>query len=73
MGVSDPVTLAVLPKSADLETHVRLVLLGERRILEFVDFVPSLGEFGRGYWITITDDAVRRDLLAAVADAAPSS
>lgn len=66
-------TLAVLPKSADLETHVRLVSLADRRILELVDFVPSLGEFGRGYWITITDDAVRRDLLAAVERAAPSA
>ena len=69
----EPVTLAILPKSADLETHVRLVLIGDRRILEFVDFVPSLGEFGRGYWITITDASVLSELRAAVDRAGPSA
>jgi len=62
--VADPVTLAVLPKSADLETHIRLVHVGDRRILELVDFVPSLSEYGRGYWITVTDQSVI-DMLAA--------
>lgn len=62
----EPTTLAVLPKSADLQTHVRLLRLEERTIVEFVDFVPSLGEFGRGYWITVTEAAVLDELIAAL-------
>ena len=59
-------TLARLPKSADLETHVRLLHLDERRIVEFVDYVPSLDQFGRGYWITVTGEAELDALIAAV-------
>lgn len=64
--MADPVTLAVLPKSADLETHVRLVRIGDRRILELVDFIPSLSEYGRGYWVSVTDNFVLDDLAAAL-------
>jgi hypothetical protein len=54
-------TLARLPKSTDLEIHVRLLDLGDRQILEFVDHVPSLNQFGRGFWIPLKDPS---DLLA---------
>ena len=47
--------LAVLPKATDLETHVRLLTFGEREILELVDFVPSLDQYWRGYWLPMAD------------------
>lgn len=46
--------LAVVPKSVDLEVHVRLLTSGEREILEFVDYVPSLDHYGRGFWLPLT-------------------
>jgi hypothetical protein len=28
------------------------------RVLEFRDFIPSLSEYGRGYWVPMTEGAV---------------
>lgn len=63
------VTVGVLPKASDLEVHVRVLTMGSRRIVELIDHVPSLGEFGRGFWIPVDDSdgvrAVAQALLSA--------
>jgi hypothetical protein len=51
-------TITTFTKAADLECHVRLVTVENVRVLELRDFIPSLGEYGRGYWIPMTRDAV---------------
>lgn len=63
----EPRLLGRLPKAADLEIAIRLHESDGRRILEFVDHVPSLDLYGRGYWIPLTDDAIVEDLLDALA------
>lgn len=58
---SDPAitrTITTLTKAADLECHVRLVTVENVRVLEFRDYIPSLNEYGRGYWVPMTRDAV---------------
>lgn len=45
--------LGVVRKSADLETHIRTVELDGISVLEFRDYIPSLGEYGRGYWLPV--------------------
>lgn len=46
------VILARIPKARDLETHVREVDVDGTLVLELRDFIPSLSEYGRGYWFT---------------------
>ena len=43
--------LARVPKSKDIETHVRLVEVDGLTSVSISDFVVSLGEYGRGYWL----------------------
>jgi hypothetical protein len=47
-----------LPKAVDLETHVRIVEIEGIRVLEFRDYITSLGEYGRGYWVPLNTDTV---------------
>lgn len=47
--------LARIKKSSDLETHVRLVRVEGAEVLEFRDYIPSLDEYGRGYWFNAND------------------
>jgi len=63
-------TLVTLPKSADLEVHVRLLSIEDRTIVEFVDYVPSLQQYGRGFWLPIEDPGALRGLARALAEAA---
>ena len=58
--------LAVLPKAADLETHVRVLGFADREVLEFVDFIPSLDHYGRGYWLPLHDPGVIANLGRAL-------
>lgn len=50
--------VTTLLKAADLETHVRVTQVENVRVLELRDYIPSLGEYGRGYWIPMTKEAV---------------
>jgi len=63
-------TLVTLPKSADLDVHVRLLSIEDRTIVEFVDYVPSLQQHGRGFWLPIEDPGALRGLARALAEAA---
>ena len=50
----EPVTvavLAVIPKARDLETHVRVITLEGDLGVEFRDYCPSNGKYGKGYWM----------------------
>lgn len=37
-------------KAGDLETHVRTIEIDGSRYVELRDYIPSLEEYGRGYW-----------------------
>lgn len=50
--------VAALPKAADLECHIRVVEVEDVRVVEFRDFIPSLEEYGRGYWLPMTEAAI---------------
>lgn len=50
--------VAVVPKSADLECHVRVVEVENVRVLELRDYIPSLDEYGRGFWIPLSESAI---------------
>lgn len=58
--------LASFKKAADLETHVRLVQVEDRQVLEFRDYIPSLGEYGRGYWFSPDDRAGLNEVVNAL-------
>jgi len=48
-------------KAADLITRVRVVEIDNVKVIEFRDWIPSLGDegdYGRGYWIPLTEEAV---------------
>lgn len=50
--------VGVLNKAPDLDCHVRVVEVENVRLLEFRDFIPSLGEYGRGYWLPLTEGSL---------------
>ena len=50
--------VAMIPKAPDLECHVRVVEVENVRVVEFRDYVPSLEEYGRGYWIPMSESAL---------------
>jgi hypothetical protein len=54
-----------VPKSVDLETHIRLVQIDSLQIVEFIDYIPSLGEYGRGYYVPKDDDRLT-DIIGAL-------
>lgn len=45
-------------KAPDLRMHVRVVEVDGMRVAELRDYIPSLGEYGRGYWIPLTESAI---------------
>lgn len=63
----EPRLLARLPKAVDLEVAIRLHEVDGRQILEFIDHVPSLDLYGRGYWIPLSSPEVIEGISAAVA------
>lgn len=46
--------ISVITKAPDLECHVRVVDIEGVRTAEFRDYIPSLDEYGRGYWMPLT-------------------
>lgn len=50
--------VTAIKKAPDLDCHVRVVEVNGVRVVEARDFIPSLGEYGRGYWLPLTRDAV---------------
>jgi hypothetical protein len=53
-GTAHPVkqrVLASVPKSLDVETHVRLVEIDGHTSVALSDYIVSLGEYGRSYWM----------------------
>lgn len=57
----NPAKVAVIQKiekAPDLECHVRIVEVESVRVVELRDYIPSLKEYGRGYWIPLKADSV---------------
>lgn len=50
--------VGVVQKAPDLECHVRVVEVENVKVVELRDFIPSLGEYGRGYWVPISEDSI---------------
>lgn len=50
--------VGAIPKAPDLEAHVRVVEVENVRLVEIRDFIPSLQEYGRGYWLPMTEAAL---------------
>lgn len=57
-------TYGEILKANDLVTHVRTVNVDGVQVVELRDYIPSLGDYGRGYWIPREPEA-----LSAVIDA----
>lgn len=57
----DPAKVAVvqsIEKAPDLQCHIRIVEVEGARVVEFRDFIPSLKEYGRGYWFPLNAESV---------------
>ena len=66
------VLVARVPKAVDLETHVRLVSVDSIQFVELIDFIPSLGDYGRGYYMPKDDDRLT-DIIGALVDVVEGS
>jgi hypothetical protein len=62
--------LARVKKLADLETHIRLVRVEGVEVLEFRDYVPSLDEYGRGYWFDVQSPSTVQTIIEALTEVA---
>lgn len=58
MSPSRSRVIAEITKAPDLKARVRVVEVDEMRVVEIRDYIPSLDEYGRGYWLPLTEDAV---------------
>ena len=47
--------LAIVPKAQDVETHVRLVEIDGITSVALSDYIPSLKEYGRSYWMSVNE------------------
>lgn len=47
-----------IEKAPDLECHIRIVEIESVKVVELRDYIPSLKEYGRGYWIPLKADSV---------------
>lgn len=45
-------------KATDLECRVRFVEVEGVRVIELRDYIPSLDEYGRGYWFPLNADTI---------------
>lgn len=63
-------TLLTLPKSADLQVRVRLLHVDGRPVLELVDYIPSIDQYGRGFWLPVNSPESLHALAQALTDAA---
>lgn len=50
--------IQAVPKSVDLDCHVRVVEVEGVKVLEVRDYIPSLEEYGRGYWMPMNAESV---------------
>ena len=66
--VSTSVVLARIPKAQDLEVHVRRLNIDGVEVIELRDYIVSLKEYGRGYWVPANAAAVS-ELIKALQDA----
>ena len=55
---ADTRVVGIVKKAADLECHARVVTVDNVRLFELRDYIPSLKEYGRGYWMPLTESAV---------------
>lgn len=62
--VTDVVT--AIPKVADLETHVRRIMVDGVEAVELRDYLVSLDEYGRGYWFPGDTASIQRVIDALV-------
>lgn len=51
-------------KAPDLRAHVRVVEVEGMKVVEVRDYIPSLKEYGRGYWLPLTEAAVYEFITA---------
>lgn len=57
----DPASTRVIQtveKSSDLECHLRVVEIEGVNVVEMRDYIPSLQEYGRGYWLPLRSDVI---------------
>lgn len=45
-------------KASDLRAHVRVVDVDGMKVVEIRDYIPSLKEYGRGYWLPLSEAAI---------------
>lgn len=50
--------LQTIPKATDLECHLRIVEVEGVRVVELRDYIPSLKEYGRGYWVPLETESI---------------
>lgn len=50
--------IQTVTKGTDLECHLRIVDVEGVKVVELRDFIPSLGEYGRGYWIPLNTEDI---------------
>lgn len=50
--------VGVIAKAPDLECHVRVIDVENVRLVELRDYIPSLQEYGRGFWLPLTEAAL---------------
>lgn len=62
--------VGVLHKAPDIECHVRVIEVENVSVVEFRDFIPSLNEYGRGYWVPLSEETLYGlvGLLTEIAD-----
>lgn len=61
------VPVSKIRKQTDLETHVRLVEVDNIKFLELMDYIPSLSQYGRGYYMPYDSDVLTELISALVA------
>lgn len=47
-----------IEKGTDLECHLRVVEVEGVKVVEFRDYIPSLKQYGRGYWMPLEEDKI---------------
>lgn len=60
-------TVLKVYKAPDMETHLRVIAVDGLEVVELRDFIPSLGEYGRGYWVP-NDPGILDALLVALSE-----
>lgn len=73
LGITRIMLIRAIPKGSDLETHVRRIEVDGQSFVELRDYVPSLGEYRRGYWFPDSGDFLTGVVAALVGAAAGGS